>query len=219
MFKRSFHKLIKALLLAVSIFVMPVLVAQAANQGQLFGALDTGNTATGSDAYLTTPDPPTGYGQRTSALTAVTNYWNPPFIEAGATKYCTFGCSYHPYWSSSDIYGNYDGAIDYLDNLAPGGWYRYKTFFIGNNTWESQWCSGSGCKKLADVNLHTNAGMRYALSGGESDDVSIPISTNTSNNQRLIGSWGYYCYNAVLQNGGGTITPCGSNYTWSVHRP
>jgi hypothetical protein len=176
----------------------------------------------GSYTNMTTPDPaitrgfsngPTG----TSALTA------PPFIEAGPTKACDRDCGLHPYSSAENITGNYMENVDTTKFLASGGNYIYKNYFIGNNTWEGQWCDANGCYVLADWPLGTSTAMPDVASGGEASCLGCPIGSLSTIFEYMIPggtvTWTPWCYTAVHNTVGGFISACGPNQNWDISYP
>jgi len=173
----------------------------------------------GVDAYMTTPDTPTGWGEITAAPVGVSNWDILPFAESGPYKKCEFQCGYHVYWSYMDVQGIWETV--FLDdiNLLPNGWYEYRTSYLGNNMWRIEFCDGNGCIVLQDVNLKTNR-VKYAAAGGEGIDTNFgPVTSAAFKWRNVKGVWANACYTDVLRTVDGQITPCGGNFDWTVQFP
>lgn len=177
---------------------------------------------TGVHAYMTTPDTPMPIGaQKTGAPVGITNWGGDgTFAESGPLKTCPLLCEYHVYSSYWD--GNTGGQVtEAWTNLLPNGTYEYKTYGLGNNMFRIEFCDGTGCWVLRDVNLGKNA-VKYAFAGGEGISADYGPVTTTAfqyrNNRQL---WFFTCYTDILNvpANTGVITPCGGNFDWTVHFP
>jgi hypothetical protein len=227
----SVKLLLCILLLPLVLLVLPPALPTFAVQSlknsfgakKLFNASTNTPKITGVDAYMTTPDTAIPiFGGKSVAVVAVTNYSALPFAESGAYKLCAPFCEYHPYSTWESLAGGV-GANHLTDiNLAPNGWYQYKTTGQGNNVFKTEYCTGNGCFVIANPNIGTNT-LKYAVSGGESvgiDDAPNfgPVSTAAFKYRNKPGNWFSACYTEILHNVNATVTQCAGN-GWTITYP
>lgn len=205
-------------LILVSIVGDPVLIAQAqGGQSQIFGNRLSFVGYWRVQAYMTTPNPSISYPNWAGGPTALGEYPNPPFIESGPTKACDIDCGLHPYgaWGTSSTGGEH---VDTTLWLGAGGWYKYTSWYVNNNVWEADFCSGSGCTYMITGNLGTN-NLHMIGSGGESSGVRWGSISTASATYKPYNSndWYSWCYSstALVNVPGGSISSC-SNYSWTA---
>lgn len=159
----------------------------------------------------------------TAGPNAVSSIVSPAaFIESGPIKDCRADCKLHPYgsWQNASDDGGY-----YLDTtalLGTNGLYRYKSVFFGgtgNQQWQAQFCSGSGCRGLITGDLGVDR-LPYVISGGESLNSSLHWGDAQTSHAwyKPYNSSTYYgwCYTSTQNNVGGTISACNSaDHSWT----
>lgn len=219
--------LLSTVLLMAAALPSPASAQIPLGAGQVFGIRNAEPQGySGVSAYMNfTPGPLAGSG--TYGPVAVGTLFNTDtHIESGPSKACgTPGddCTLHPYMSWND--GQNDGLVQVDSSLVlqEGGWYRYASYFIGNNNWIAYLIAGDGWHQLYQpVNLRTSSTLPYVGSGGEASCINnCSIGTAyTSDAQFEIGNtnWFNWCYTAVINNTNGQITACGSNFDWSASK-
>ncbi len=166
----------------------------------------------GVDTYQTTPNPSIFSPDWTAGPNGVTNILH-TFIESGPTKSCDIDCGLHPYGS----WGSPAGGFTFVDTtvwLGPGLKYRYKSNYIGNNEWQSVFCSGNGCRGMITANLYT-WNLRYVASGGESSGPRWGSITTSNARYKPYNTttWYSWCYTSTMINvEGGTVSACNTTY-------
>ncbi|MGI0015430.1 MAG: hypothetical protein ACREBU_18590, partial [Nitrososphaera sp.] len=201
--------------LLVSVAFGPTLIAQAqGGNSQIFGNRYRSGGYHAVEAYMTTPNPSISYPNWAGGPTALGEFPNPPFIESGPTKACDIDCGLHPYGAWGTTAGGGGEHVDTSIWLGAGFWYRYRSYYLFNGQWQSQFCSGSGCTVMVTGNLQT-ANLHMAGSGGESSGVRWgSISTGSATYKPYFGStWYGWCYTSTwLYNvPGGSISSCVNN--------
>lgn len=184
----------------------------------------------GVSSNVTTPNPSMSLAvsdvkSQSGAPVAATNFSN-RFAEAGPAKICDrTQCKLRPYAAYIDKDG-YSQQFVYEYPLQPGQVYQYKVFHVGGGYWRMQFCDACICRSItSDVNLGID-NLPYISAAGENTAAGaigeVPIgSITTSNNQYLLknsSTWTAWCYTNVIDNMGGSISPC-SNNSWTISYP
>lgn len=208
-------KVLTYLLLAVIVTFHIVPASAQGGAAQVWGQRQRSGGYWGSDIYQNTPNPSISQPNWTGGPNGLSNLVS-RFIESGPTKACDVDCGLHPYGS----WGNSTSGGEFVDTtvwLGGGLTYRYKTNYIGNNQWQSVFCSGSGCRGMVTGSLGTNT-LPYVASGGESSGPrwgSITTSRATYKPYNTT-TWYSWCYISTQNNVGGTISACNtSNFSWT----
>ena len=210
-------KVLTYLLLAVIVAfqIVPASAFQVGN-AQVWGHRYRANSYWGSDIYQNTPNPSISAPNWTGGPNGLTTLNTGLYIESGPTKACDVDCGLHPYGSWGGT-SDRDEFVDTTVWLGGGLTYRYKTNYIGNNQWQSVFCSGSGCRGMITGNVGTFA-LPFVASGGESSGVrwgSITTSHATYKPYNTT-TWYSWCYTDTQNNVGGTISACNtSNFSWT----
>jgi len=172
----------------------------------------------GIDADMTTANPQISANTWAAGPVGLTNLVD-TFIESGPIKACDIDCGLYPYSTWKRSGGNVGRFTDTSANLSPGGNYGYKSYFFGNNQWQSQFCDAYGCRGLASPDLGTDS-LPYVATAGESDPGSIRWGVYMVSAAKYKAyneaSWEYWCYTQVYTNVvGGKVSPCVNN-SWSI---
>ncbi len=208
------NSILKALTLITLIIAIPFMApsrvnAQSGGYGQRLG-LSPEYSVFGQAAYASTPDPSLGLGQWAAGPVGITDYDNSgQFIESGPIKNINNDQAHIPYGTAYDSSGNYITYYNSSTRLLGNGTYSYKTVKFSDTGYQSQACYGNGaCEGMVTAYItHT---LKYAASGNESSDPSVPWGiqgslynayTDTSN---VVYAW---CYARSVGNTG-TISAC-----------
>lgn len=211
------HKKFAFLLVAVMLILQVGPVFAQGGIAQVWGQRYRSGGYWGVDTYQTTPNPSISSPNWTGGPNAVSNLVD-TFIESGPTKACDLDCGLHPYgsWGAPGTSGG-----EYVDTtvwLGAGLTYRYQSNYIGNNQWQSVFCSGGGCRGMITGSLGTNT-LPYVVSGGESSGSQWGSITTSYAKYKPYNTttWYSWCYTSTWNNVGGTISACNtSNYSWTA---
>jgi hypothetical protein len=208
-------KFFACLLIAVMLTLQIVPVFAQGGNAQVWGQRYRSGGYWGVDTIQTTPNPSIPSGSWTGGPNGISDL-SSTFIESGPTKACDYDCGLHPYGS----WGSATDGVEFVDLtvwLGAGLKYRYRTNYIGNNQWQSVFCSGGSCRGMITGNLGTNT-LPYVASGGESSGPQWGSITTTNAKYKPYNTttWYSWCYTSKWINvTGGTVSACNTtNYSW-----
>lgn len=208
-------RVVTVFLMVVALTMQIVPVFAQGGAAQVWGQRYRSGGYLGVDTIQTTPNPSIYWPNVTGGPVAVTNTFD-TFIESGPIKDCLLDCGLHPYgsWGNATESGFF---VDLTVWLGAGLQYRYKSNYIGNNQWQSVFCSGGGCRSMITGNLGTNT-LPYVVSGGESTGPRWGSITTKNAKYKPYNSatWYSWCYTSKWINVvGGTVSACNTtNYSW-----